>query len=77
MLSIPIVILAELKRRGGSARDRELYESVKKIVESMNNDISISQFNRFLMILEIRGFIRVEQIKKNTRMIYMLKNRLG
>jgi len=69
-------LLTELKRQGGKVRDRELYENVKKLVEQSGGDISRTEFNKLLMMLEVRGYIRVEQIRKNSRMIYLAKENL-
>ena len=69
-----LYLLTELKRKGGSAKDRELYENVKKLVEYRNGDLSFKEFNKILMLLEVRGFIRVDSIKKNLRMVYLTKN---
>lgn len=69
-----LYLLTELKRKGGSAKDKELYENVKKLLEHSNGDISFSEFNKLLMILEVRGFIKVDHIKKNLRMVYLIKN---
>jgi len=68
-----IYILTVLKNHGGKLRDRELYENVKQLLEHEGSDISRSQFNKFLMVLEIRGFLKVEHIKKNTRMVYLAR----
>ena len=73
MLPKTTIILAELIRVKGVSKDRDLYDSIKKILSSFNNDISYSEFNKALMALEIRGFIRVESIRKGTRMIYLVK----
>jgi len=66
-----VIIILELKRRKGSARDKDLYEAVKQILSSMSGDISFSQFNKMLMTLELRGLIRVEPLKKNVRTVYL------
>lgn len=71
MLPPTIIIILELKRRKGSARDKDLYEAVKQILSSMSGDISFSQFNKMLMILELRGLIRVVPLKKNVRTVYL------
>ena len=71
MLPPTVIIILELKRRKGSARDKDLYEAVKQILSSMSGDISFSQFNKILMTLELRGLIRVEPLKKNVRTVYL------
>lgn len=68
-----IYILTVLKNHGGKLRDRELYENVKQLLEQEGVDLSRSQFNKLLMVLEVRGFIKVDQIKKNTRMVYLAR----
>ncbi|RLF07387.1 MAG: hypothetical protein DRJ64_03120 [Thermoprotei archaeon] len=73
MFSPEIFILAELIRLNGMSRDKNLYESLKKIYSSMDRDISLSQYNKALMKLEIRGYIRVESIKRGSRMVYLVK----
>lgn len=72
MLPPTVIIILELKRRKGSARDKDLYEAVKQILSSMSGDISFSQFNKMLMTLELRGLIRVEPLKKNVRTVYLM-----
>lgn len=62
------IILSELMRRG-TLTEKELYESVKKIVESMGGEIKRSEFNKLLMTLELRGFIRVEGTKKIVELV--------
>ncbi len=71
MLPPTVIIILELKRRKGNARDKDLYEAVKQILSSMSGDISFSQFNKILMTLELRGLIRVEPLKKNVRGVYL------
>jgi len=73
MFSPELFILAELIRFNGMARDKDLYESLKKVYYGMNKEFSISMYNKALMKLEIRGFIRVESIKKGSRMVYLVK----
>lgn len=69
-----LYLLTELKRKGGSAKDKELYENVKKLLEYSDGDISLNEFNKLLMTLEVRGFIKVDHIKKNLRIIYLVRN---
>jgi heme oxygenase len=59
MTLTPHVILAELLRKG-TTTERELYESVKKIVESMGGEVTKSEFTKLLMTLELRGYLRIE-----------------
>ena len=58
----------ELKRRGGIAKDRELYE----IMRSRFN-MSKKDYDRMLMILELRGYIHVEVLRKDERVVRALK----
>lgn len=73
MTPVAIILLSELSRLKGSATDRELYENVKKAVESVGIDISRSDFTKLLMTLELRGYIRVEGIKRDSRMVHLAK----
>ncbi len=72
LLPLATVIVMELERRRGTAKDRDLYEAVKQILSSFNSDISFSQFNKALMALELQGVIRVEPLRKNVRMVYLV-----
>ncbi|RLE66657.1 MAG: hypothetical protein DRJ38_01065 [Thermoprotei archaeon] len=66
MLPLHIVILRILKRSNGTATDKELFRAVKKI---LGEDISRSQFNKMLMVLEVRGMIIVEPLKKDLKIV--------
>ncbi|RLE78842.1 MAG: hypothetical protein DRJ51_06555 [Thermoprotei archaeon] len=70
---ILLEILEELERHGGAARDLEIYRVLRK-----RYDISTKEFYKALMILELRGLIYVETIKKNERLVQLLmkKNKL-
>ena len=74
MLPVTTVIVMELERRRGTAKDRELFEAVKHILSSFNGDISFSQFNKALMTLELQGIVRVEPLRKNVRIVYLVKS---
>lgn len=68
MTSMLHAILAELLKRG-TLTERELYESVRKIVESTGGDISRSEFLKMLMTLELRGYIRVEGARRIVQLV--------
>ena len=74
MLPVTTVIVMELERRRGMAKDKELYEVVKQILSSFDADISFSQYNKALMSLELQGIVRVEPLRKNLRMVYLTKS---
>lgn len=74
MFPLEALILAELARQKGVLRDKELYESIKKLASSFNEDVSQSRFYKALMMLELRGYVRVESIKKNSRIVYLVKD---
>lgn len=73
MTPVAVILLSELSRLKGSATDRELYENVKKATEAVGIEISRNDFMKLLMTLELRGYIRVEGIKKNSRMVHLVK----
>jgi hypothetical protein len=64
----PHIILTELLRKGATT-ERELYESVKKAVESMGGEVSRSEFTKLLMTLELRGYIRVEGTRRIVQLV--------
>lgn len=68
MTLTPHIVLAELLRKG-TTTERELYESVKKIVESMGGEISKSEFTKLLMKLELRGYLRIEGSRRIVQLI--------
>jgi len=74
MFPLEALILAELARLKGIARDKELFENVRKLVSSFNEEVSVTQFKKALMTLEIRGYIRVESVKRDTRMVYLVRD---
>ena len=76
MLPLTILVMSELKRMGGTAKDRDLFENVRKLCEALNGqDLSFSRFNKVLMSLELKGFVRVESIKRGYRMVYLVERR--
>ncbi len=72
MSKILSVILHELKRNGGSVDERELYESVAKILRKYDYELTLKEFNKALLSLETRGLITVTTLKKNMRVVRLL-----
>ncbi|OYT62933.1 MAG: hypothetical protein B6U69_00520 [Thermofilum sp. ex4484_15] len=70
MVALPpyIALISELERRRGIAKERDLYNSLRE-----KYSLSIREFRKLLMILELRGVVHVETIKKEERMIYLVK----
>jgi len=68
----PINVLARileiLAENGGIIRDSELFEALRK-----DFDISLSDLMRYLMILEMRGYINVSSASENVRIIHLTK----
>ncbi len=64
-----LTVLREL-RRSGATTDRDLYRAVKS---AYGVEISFSEFNRILMVLELRGLIAVEPLRKGLRMVRLLQ----
>lgn len=63
------IILSELLRKS-MLTERELYESVKKIVEGMGGELPRNKFNKLLMTLELRGYLRVEGTKRIVQLVH-------
>ena len=61
-------IISLLRKYGGTARDEEIYEALKKMF-----DMSYSEFQRKLMVLEIKGYISVSTRKDGGKIINLLK----
>ncbi|RLE48476.1 MAG: hypothetical protein DRJ31_07185 [Candidatus Methanomethylicota archaeon] len=66
---IELIIVDILRRKAGSARDRELYEAVKKVVR----DLSYRDFNRALMKLELNGIVNTSTIKKTIKNVVLVE----
>lgn len=62
-------VLREL-RKSGAVTDKELYRAVKS---AYGVEISFSEFNKALMVLELRGLIAVEPLRKGLRMVRLLQ----
>jgi len=74
MLPLTNLIVVELQRLKGNAKERELYKNIKYLMSSFDSkELSYSDFIKALMVLELRGIIRVESIKKGKRIIYLVK----
>jgi len=69
---ITTVIVMELERRRGSAKDNELFEAVREILKSSRGELSQTEFNKALMKLELRGIVRVEPLRKNVKIVYLV-----
>jgi len=67
---LPVLIADVLRRKGTSVSDRELYNELSRI---LGFRVPEKDFNRALMILEIRKVVYVENIKKNLRLVHPLK----
>ncbi len=67
--SIPLyyAIVEELERRGGSAKDIDIYRALRD-----KYDLSFSEFLKELMKLEMHGVIRVEVLKENLRNVELI-----
>ena len=67
--SIPLyyAIVEELERRGGSAKDIDIYRALRD-----KYDLSFSEFLKELMKLEMHGIIRVEVLKENLRNVELI-----
>lgn len=71
-----LFILSELKRNNGSMNDKELFENVNRDLKYVGMEISFKEFNKLLLVLETRGYIRVEGSKKNLRVVRLLDTRM-
>ena len=68
--NLPITyLIVELLRKRDVVKDQELYSTLRSLVP----EISILEFNKALMVLELRGLIEVDAIKKDTKVIKLLK----
>jgi len=66
---LPIMIVDILRRKGSSMSDKELYNELTRI---LGVEVSMKEFNKALMVLEIRKIIYVENIKRNLRLVHPL-----
>ncbi len=61
-------ILDTVSNNGGTMKDRDLYEILRR-----KYDISYSEFIKYLMILEVRGFLTVAMPKDDVRVVSIIK----
>jgi len=68
--SIPLhyAIVEELERRGGSAKDVELYRALRSRME-----VTFSEFLHALMKLEMQGLVYVSVLRENLRNVELLR----
>lgn len=62
-------IIEELERKGGNAKDVELYRALRERYE----DLSYTDFLKALMVLEMQGLIYVATAKEDLRIVKLLK----
>ena len=65
-------ILNLLSVNGDTMKDKDLFEVLKK-----KYDITYSEFLKYLMVLEVRGFITVSMPKEDVRVISLIRHRRG
>ncbi|MCC6022994.1 MAG: hypothetical protein LM560_07820 [Desulfurococcaceae archaeon] len=65
-------ILNLLSVNGDTMKDKDLFEVLKK-----KYDLTYSEFLRYLMVLEVRGFITVSMPKEDVRVISLVRHRKG
>jgi len=68
MLPPYIALINELEKRRGVVKERELYNSLRDRYE-----LSPKEFRRLLMVLELKGKIHVETIKREERIVYLIR----
>jgi len=61
-------IVSELLKRG-AVPEKELYESVKRELEGLGLEMSRRDFLKALMMLELRGYIKVEGARRVVQLI--------
>lgn len=69
---LPIMIIEVLKRKGSVMTDRDLHNELSKL---LGYEVPLKDFNKALMVLEIRKVVYVETIKKDLRLIHLLDKR--
>ena len=67
-LPLEYLILEELERRGGRAKDSELYEAV-----SRRTSVTFIELLKALMKLEMQGLVEVIVIKEDIREVRLAK----
>ncbi len=68
-LPLYYAIVEELERRGGSAKDVDLYKALRS-----KFDITFAEFLRELMRLEMQGVVYVSVLKENLRNVELLRS---
>ncbi len=68
MASVHLLIVAELLRRG-ALPEKDLYESVRRAVESVGGELTRNEFLKALMTLELRGYVRVEGARRIVQLV--------
>ncbi len=63
------LIIEALKRRGGTAKDIDLFEAIRS-----EHDVSYSEFLKALMTLEMRGIISVSTMREDLRKVSLLRD---
>ncbi len=61
-------IVEYLKMRGGTVKDKELYEVLRQVY-----GVSYDEMLKALMALEVRGLVEVSLIKEDTRKVSLTK----
>ncbi len=67
-LPLAYMIVEELEKRGGSAKDSELYTEISNRIP-----VTPSDFLKALMVLEMQGIIYVESLGKDLRSVQLRK----
>ncbi len=65
---LDVIILEILSSKGGTITDKNLYDAVR----TLRPDLSMNEFNKALLRLEIKGYISVATVKKNLRNVILL-----
>ncbi len=58
-----------LERKANIVKDQDLFNAIKTVIP----DVSFSEFNKALMNLEMDGIIEVDTMKRNTRVIRLVR----
>ncbi len=61
-------IVEELERRGGTAKDVELYRALRE-----RFDVTYSDFLKALMVLEMQDVVYVETLREDLRNVRLLR----
>jgi hypothetical protein len=63
------LIVDALKRRGGTAKDKDLFEAIRA-----EHDVSYAEFLKALMTLELRGVVSVSTMREDLRKVSLLRD---